>query len=172
MICCLKHSSRGGKPTSNFPCLTWEMQSEAARSHKEIILHVVIDLLWWKQISAMRGNADDRVVYNPARIITTPLFNECWIVFECWQERLLNCMLVMCGRWCMQQGHSYSFIYMGILKCGYSKGFKTKLLFIPLQVNVVECTGWIPVRFPLVARPVAGGEVSHVRSVWMLWLFG
>lgn len=26
-----------GKPNSNSPCMTWEMQSEAARSHKETI---------------------------------------------------------------------------------------------------------------------------------------
>lgn len=43
----LSHKTRlsGGKPTSNSPCMTWEMQSEAARSHKETIQRVLIDLL-------------------------------------------------------------------------------------------------------------------------------
>lgn len=35
-----------------FKCTTWEMQSEAAKSHKEAGQRVVIHSPWWKHISA------------------------------------------------------------------------------------------------------------------------
>lgn len=53
----------GESPLQILPVLHGGMQSAAARSHKEIIQHVVVVMKC--------------VIYNPAKIITTLLFNEC-----------------------------------------------------------------------------------------------
>lgn len=53
-----------GKPTSNALYMTWEMQSEAAASHEETMQLVVIDLVWWKEVSTWEENSVDGAIYT------------------------------------------------------------------------------------------------------------